>query len=248
MDGITYELLNKLPIKYYDCLAKFFNDIWKNQTFPEIWKSTQVIPIPKPNKDRTSTEGYRPISLLPVLLKCFNTVVKNKLEAHVEAIKYIPKNSVGFTKGKGTNDIFYKLNSAILKNKSILRQILLSIDFTKAFDNVNIAKLIKILTKINTEKTIINWLKQFLYNRKIIFDNNNNKIEITTCMGLPQGSVLSPLLFNIYTAELHSANCSNINIMQYADDFGLLISAKQIRSLKNYTKIAVNKFTKIAKN
>lgn len=131
-------------------------------------------------------------------------------------------------------------------NQKKIRQILLSIDFTKDFDNVNIDKLIKILTKPNTDKTIINWLKQFLFNRKIIFKKNDNKIEIITSTGLPQGSVLSPLLFNIYTAELHKAHNENIQISQYADNFSLLIYAKQLRSLKKWIRIAVEKFTKTA--
>lgn len=118
VEGITYDLLKQLPNEYYDCLANCFNEIWTHQTFPEEWKTTKVIPIPKPDKDKNSVEGYRPISLLPVLLKCFNTVVKNRLESHMETIKYIPTNSEGFTPGKSTNDVFYKLNSTILNNKS----------------------------------------------------------------------------------------------------------------------------------
>lgn len=247
-DGISYDLLKKLPNRYIEIMAQTFNDIWKTQSFPPKWKEIRVIPIPKPNKNKFSVEGFRPISLLPVPLKCFNMVIKDRLENYFEANNLLPPTSFGFRKEKGTNDIIFNLNSQVMKNKqNKLKQVLISIDFSKAFDNVNLDKLIKILIKFKTEKRTINWLKQFLYNRKIIFEGSNNQQEITTSAGLPQGSCLSPILFNIYTTEFHKIAKENVKIYQFADDFNLLISGKNIRSIKKEIKKAIITFTKIAK-
>lgn len=114
-DGISYEMLKKLPVRYIESMADHFNNMWKSQSIPKNWKTTRVVPIPKPNKNQLTVEGYRPISLLPVPLKCFNSVIKERLEYHFESI--LPPTSLGFRKGKGTQDVIFQLNSQIMKNK-----------------------------------------------------------------------------------------------------------------------------------
>lgn len=249
VDGITYDILKALPDEYIDCLTKCFNTIWKEQKFPDAWKITKVIPIPKPGKDSLSVEGYRPISLLPVLMKLFNTVIKIQLESYFENQNFLPKHCFGFRKDKSVQDVFFNLNNEMFNNKrKKIQQVLISIDFSKAFDKVNLDKLIKILKTYKTENSIINWLKQFLYNRKIILESQNNSLEITTSSGLPQGSCLSPLLFNIYTIKLHSIASENVKVYQFADDFNMLITGKNRSELKREVKKSISKFLQIANN
>lgn len=247
LDGISYEILKQLPDQYIYCITKCFNTIWKQQQIPQAWKSVKIIPIHKQGKDPMSVEGYRPISLLPALLKLFNTNIKNKLESYIENNFLLPKNSYGFRKNKSAQDIFFNLNNMIFKNKSEKKhQIIISIDFSKAFDKVNLHKLFTILKKLKVESSIVNWLKQFLFNRKIIFDMNNHTQEITTSAGLPQGSCLSPLLFNIYTIRLHEIETENVKVFQFADDFNILVTGKNKTELKKEAKTAINRFLKIA--
>lgn len=246
-DGITYDILKKLPTNYINCISRCYNKIWKDQKFPEIWNNIKIIPIPKPFKDKHTIEGYRPISLLPVLLKLFNSVIKHTLETYFEERKLFPKNTIGFRKERSSNDIFLNLNNSIFNNKrKKLKQILISIDFSKAFDMVNIDKLIKILQFHKVDSNIINWLKQFLYNRKIIFRDDQSTVIITSS-GIPQGSCISPLLFNIYSIQLHSIESDNVKVYQFADDFNILITAKNQSDLKREIKKTLNKFLKIAK-
>lgn len=247
-DGITYDILKQIPTNYIDCISKCFNNTWREQKFPEIWRYIKIIPIPKPFKDKHTVEGYRPIALLPVLLKLFNSVIKNILETHLEDGKLFPKNTIGFRKGRNSNDIFFKLNNLIFKSKrKKLKQILISIDFSKAFDNVNINKLIKILQNLKTDSNIINWLKQFLYNRKVTFKEDRST-EITTCSGVPQGSCISPLLFNIYTTQLHNIESTNVKVFQFADDFNIHITGKNQRELKKEIKKRLTNFLELQSN
>lgn len=207
----------------------------------EIIKSNSNM---KPGKDMFTIEGYRPIALLPVLLKLFYSVIKNKLEQFFEEKNFFPTNTIGFRKGKSTKDIFFNLNNNIYNNKrKKLKQVLISIDFSKAFDKVNINQLIQILKKFKADHNIIKWLKQFLNNRKIIF-GTDDQIEIYTSAGLPQGSCISPLLFNIYTIKLHDIETACVKVFQFADGFNLLITGKNQTELKKEMKTALNKFLK----
>ena len=75
---------------------------------------------------------------------------------------------------------------------------------------------------------------------------NNHTQEITTSAGLPQGSCLSPLLFNIYTIRLHEIETENVKVFQFADDFNILVTGKNKTELKKEAKTAINRFLKIA--
>lgn len=247
-DNITCELLSTLPDDFITLITKVFNDIWKSQTMPDQWKTAKIFPILKAHKDRFQVSSYRPISLLPVLLKCFNTGIKAQVEKHVTKYNILPTNTLGFTKGKSTQDVIFMLTNRIISNRnSGLRQILISIDFSSAFDKVNVSKLINKLKNIKLEPAIINWIAQFLENRRITMESQGHLEELTTSSGLPQGSVLSPLLFNIYTTKFHQINSKNVELFQYADDFTMVISCPTKYELSRLAEQTLDRFLAIAK-
>lgn len=121
------------------------------------WKISKIIPIIKPLKDKFDVSSYRPIALLPILLKCFNNKLKELIVCHFEEYKILPNGTMGFTKGMSTTDVHYHLISCIKNNKYLKKfQIIISIDFSKAFDKVNILKLIKMLHQTQLDPAIIN--------------------------------------------------------------------------------------------
>lgn len=225
IDGISYKLLKNLTSKFYESISKHFIKVWKTQKFPSDWNTIKVIGIPKANKDHSNIENHRPISLLPVLLKTFNKTIKALIETHIDQLNFLPKRSFGFRKDYGTTDYFVSLLSEIEKNRVEHRsQVLVTVDFSRAFDFVSRKLLIDTLKEIKLDENICSWIDKFLSNRNIVFGYEDNTYSIKTSEGLPQGSCLSPLLFNIYTAKLHQIESENIKLFQFADDFVLLIS------------------------
>lgn len=243
IDNVSNKVLKFLSSEQIETLTKHMNNIWKKQEFPAEWRRIKIIAIPKPNKNLNNISGYRPIYLLPVLLKIFNKLIKIRLNKFIEKNKLIPKNSYGFRKQKCTMDVLVRVVNKIEKNKKNKQNsIMLLIDAEKAFDNVKINLLFEQLEKIKIPRAYINWIKQFLMDRELSMSAENVSKSITTSKGLPQGSVLSPILFNLYTASLHHTEKENsTEIFQYADDFTIIVSDKNFQKLFNKTnKILLN--------
>lgn len=246
-DGISYKILKSLPKTYFEVIAKHFNTIWKTHSFPIEWKNIKVVGIPKPHKDKNKIENFRPISLLPVHLKIFNRVLKLEIEKHLNKNKILPEFSFGFRKDMSTTDYFVQLLSKIEKNRKEKKaQILISLDFSRAFDCVDRNKMISILKELELEENICLWVDKFLSNRRVTCSNVKGKHTIITSEGLPQGSCLSPILFNMYTLSLHSSNSEDCQVFQFADDFVLLISTKLKHKIEQKTKEILTNFVKNA--
>lgn len=153
----------------------------------------------------------------------FNKTIKNRIENFLNTQNIIPFNSFGFRKQKSCHQCINSILNNILKNTAEKKYTLLIItDISKAFDNVNLNKLIEVLIKIKLNPIYINLIIQFLNNRKVLIQNSKNEYyDESVQNGLPQGSILSALLFNIYTHELHKLSTHNTQIYQYADDFSI---------------------------
>lgn len=219
-DCISAQLLYELPYDLLGKIADIFNNKWADVRFPKEWGITLIIPILKPNRDPHSIESYIPIALLTTLLKCFNSKIKELMTEHIINNCLLPATYYGFCKGKGVNDVFFDLINEVYEKRRLKKQIaLISIDFSKAFDTVNCTKLISILQEKKFSTKSITWITQFLFNRQILMKNDHGYGEVSTSKGLPQGSCLSPLLFNIYTTEFHSINEELVKVYQYADDY-----------------------------
>ena len=118
----------------------------------------------------------------------------------------------------------------------------MSIDFSKAFDCVKRETLINLLREKLFDDAICSWTDNFLSNRVITFSGEGFSYSKITSEGLPQGSCLSPILFNIYTAKLHDLESESVKIFQFADDFNLLISTDKKDNISEVLMGVLNKF------
>lgn len=242
-DEVKYPMINNLPENAKKFLLQIFNDVWVKGENIDSWKKIVVVPIPKPNKDVNLAESYRPISLLSCIFKTFERMIKNRLEWWLKYKCPLPNNQYGFKRQFGTLDAVANVVTEIQEcftNNSYLAAIFL--DIKGAYESVNLHLLKSELCKLDIPPHIAATITNLFYNREIyVRQRNNEKLGPRyTSFGLPQGSVLSPILFNVYTADLHSMD-TKLHVVQYADDFVLTYEHKKWDICKHTADNEINR-------
>ncbi|CAH0552648.1 unnamed protein product [Brassicogethes aeneus] len=221
-DNISYSMLIHSPLKVKMFLIRFFNKILSgNQEIPSDWYNFTIIPILKQGKNPDDPNSYRPIAMSSCIRKVFEHIIKDRIEWWVEKNQFIPNFQFGFRKGLSTLDNVSILTNDIIANllKKSYHTLALFLDISAAYDNVLPDKLISILSDLNLPSALVKIIWELIYKKRIILTSNNGtKNSRTSFKGLPQGSILSPILFNLYLRDIESAININTKILQYADD------------------------------
>lgn len=224
---------DQIPAKFVKCGADFIasplthiiNKCIEMSTFPDEWKVSRICPIPKTLSPSTLVD-YRPISVLPVLSKVFERVILKQLTDFIELKAIYHDKQSGFRKGHSTTTLLLKLKDDIL-NAMRKGEVTLSIfaDFSKAFDTVDYPILINQLHHLGFSTHFIRLIDSYLTNRYQyvqVNDKSSNRLRVN--FGVPQGSILGPVLFNLYVCLLNQNGPSSY--LQYADDVTLKQHAK----------------------
>jgi len=114
-DDIHYQMLKHLPPNVMTTLLNSLNNIWQDGDFPSEWHFANVIPILKPDKDKSDPSNYRPISLTSCICKIMERMVNSRLTWYLEKNKIITPMQSGFRKGRSTNDQLVRLETFILE-------------------------------------------------------------------------------------------------------------------------------------
>ena len=236
-DLIIAPLLKRLPPTFKTTLLKLFNKCWEEGVVPQAWKDAVVVPIPKAGKSRTTASGYRPISLTSHVGKLYERLVQGRLIHYVEEHGLLPKSQAGFRRGRCTTDHLVKLGEH-MRRAHARRRAMLScfFDISKAFDTMWHAKLLHRLKTAGIPPNIYRFLQAFLDGRTIAVRWNgvvSNRRSIDT--GVPQGSVISPLLFTLMLADVGKRLRKDTQITVYADDIAIWRTTRMRRLRKNGT-------------
>ena len=129
-DEIHNEFLKQLPDKSVKCLLKLYNNIWVNDTFPETWRQSIIVPIPKSGKDTSNLQNYWPIALTSCLCKMMEQMINSRLMWYLETNGLITNMQTGFQKRRGTIDHLIRLETFIRKQHLTA----VFFDLEKAFD------------------------------------------------------------------------------------------------------------------
>lgn len=233
-----HDFINTMAVKYLPppaiaFLTNIYNSCFRTGYFPLTWKHAIIVPISKPGKNAAFTDSYRPISLLPTLSKIFEKIILRRLNKHLNLTKSIPIEQFGFTEKISTQHQLLRITEYIYTAfQKKQHTIAIFIDITKAFDRVWHQALRYKLIKIGTPHYIISIINSFLTNRTFSVNVNNHISNPRTInAGLPQGSPLSPTLFNLYVADLPKVN--NIQIAQFADDTAIFSSDASLNVIRN---------------
>lgn len=238
-DGIPYSFYTHLGDNALQYFLDLINSVMLTGVIPPTWKSQIVLPFLKPTKNSADSTSYRPIALSPVIIKIAEHLVKNRIEWYVENQNLLPNSQYGFRKGRSSMDSVSVFTTDIRISFSLNKSVVATfLDIKSAYDNVLIEILIKKLNYLKIPPILINFIQNMLAGRVIIL--NSTQHTRVAWKGLPQGSVLSPMLYNIYTYDLEESISDTVSILQYADDLLIYTSSSSIDTASFKISFALN--------
>ena len=245
-DNIHYQFLSNLPTSCQKILLDIFNHIWISSRIPESWKKANIIPIPKPGKDHTDPSNYRPIALTSCLCKTMERMVNDRLVWVLESQNHLAKVQCGFRKNHSTVDHLVRLESCIREAFARKKQVLaIFFDLEKAYDTTWRHGILSDLHDLDFRGRLPLFIKDFLSDRNFqVKINQTLSDSFSQEAGVPQGSILSPILFNVKLNNIVKSVRTNANTSLFVDDFAIYIEGKYLPHLERSMQLCVDQVNK----
>ena len=240
-DNIPISLVKLVAENISSPLTCIINECIRLSVFPTEWKCARISVIRKIDNPETG-DDYRPISILPILSKVFERLIMEQLCNFIETNNIYSSTQAGYRRNHSTNRILIKMRDDIL-NAMNKGEVTLSIlaDFRKTFDTVDYTVLIKKLSKLNMSPEFLHLILRYISDRsKYVQIDSNKSRHGKINFSVPQGSLLGPILFNIYVSDMK--NDFDSPCIQSADDTNFYKHCKvseipqSIATLKNAAK------------
>ncbi|KAM7282122.1 hypothetical protein ISCGN_002272 [Ixodes scapularis] len=220
-------MLRNLSNEAITGITKYINECWRQGQLPRQWKTAKVVLIPKPGK-KPQLDALRPISLTSCVAKIMKHVVLRRINDFMERNQLFPHTMVRFRPHLSTQDVMLRLKHQIIdgeKSSHLGTRVILGLDLTKAFDTIRHDAVLENLEKLGVGRRTFNYIQDFLSDRTAqisIGGVTSDDINLSG-RGTPQGSVLSPYLFNVAMIELpvKLSKIEGLHHSIYADDIAL---------------------------
>ena len=232
-DGLSNKLLKAIKFQIAEPLAYLINVSLQSNYIPSEWKLAKVIPIYKKCGEKSDPSNYRPISLLSTLSKVLEKVVFHQLFYYLNNNNILHDNQFGFRPGHETQHAIMAILDSLNKGKQASKKgLAVLLDLRKAFDTVQFDILIK---KLEAYGIPTAWFTNYLRGRQqyVSIENTTSPTVEIVC-GVPQGSILGPLLFLIYINDLHTA-LKESETFSFADDTTITIHSNTTTDLLQKT-------------
>lgn len=249
-DNLYPETLKHIPTNELSFILTTFNKLWQNDVLPSKWKQSIIIPIPKPDKNNLELHNYRPISITSPLSKIFERMVTNRLQWILENNSLLSDNQYGFRKKKSIADVHTiftnEINNAFINKQHVIA---IFFDIYKAFDCLWKNVIMHQIHKWNLRGHLPLFIQNFLIDRNFQVKINNNYSNIRHLLnGIPQGSVISPTLFQIAINSLSSFFQPPVQHLLYADDLLIYVRTSNLKYAEHKLQTALNKLHEWASN
>ena len=242
-DGINASFIKHGKTAISEILTKLINECINVGFFPDCLKRALVVPIHKKD-DKDIPNNYRPISLLPCISKLFEKVIYKRIVDFCKSQKIISEKQFGFRNKHSTQNALTHLTDLIAeKMDNSETSIVVFLDLAKAFETVNHKILLEKLEHYGIRGIPLELMKSYLSGRKqSVKCGNHFSVYMDIECGVPQGSILGPLLFLLYVNDL--PNIIDLSGILFADDTCVLSSSKSISIVINDTNEKLKRLDK----
>lgn len=232
-DKITASTIKRLSDILIPVLTYLINNVFSEGKYPEELKSTIIIPIHKEG-DKNKPENFRPIALTSVFSKIMEKIIKQRIMSYLKKIQFISSKQYAFQENTNTQtavlDLITEVENEIENGKYT---VIIFLDLKKAFDTISKDILISKMEKIGIRGKQLELIRSYLRNRPQVTKVGETSSSVSYAKyGVPQGSVLGPLLYLIYINDIEKIK-KNGNIYLFADDTCLFYSGKSMREIQD---------------
>ncbi|KAL4131252.1 hypothetical protein QTP88_008590 [Uroleucon formosanum] len=239
-DGLTGKILRAVHKAHPNILLGLYNSCLRSGTFPAEWKTSRVVLLKKGNKPDGVPSSYRPLCLLNDVGKILEFLLARRLEDHMSDSGGLSANQYGFRKGKSTDDAVRELQAYLLEGVNGGNFCLaVSIDVRNAFNTVKWSDILDALPRWRIPQYLLNMFRSYFSGRTGTVHANcaeGGTLEIEISGGVPQGSVVGPLLWNAtFDAVMRTELPSGAKLLGFADDTMLVTRAKSTQELEAVT-------------
>jgi hypothetical protein len=242
-DDIPVNIVKSSIVYLAEPLSRLINSSFLSGIFPDSLKIAKVCPVFK-NGEKSLFSNYRPISILPSFSKIYEKIISLRLMSFLEDKHILVDNQFGFRKNRSTfmaiMEMFDRISSAVDNGEYSVG---IFIDLSKAFDTINHSILLEKLHHYGIRGIALDWFRSYLQSRQqyVFLNGVSSSLKYIDC-GVPQGSILGPLLFILYINDI--INCSDIlRLILFADDTNIFYSNSDICKLESIVNLELSKLS-----